>query len=63
MCKQLGFSDAAKATVESFFGDVGPSFSYDDVACNGNEKTLDNCLHGDQHNCQKEEAAGVVCIA
>ena len=62
MCKQLGFSDASEATIESFFGQVEASFSYDNVACNGYEKELDDCYHEDDHNCNGEEAAGVKCI-
>ena len=61
MCKQLGFSDASQATIESFFGQVEASFSYDNVACNGNEETLDDCYHDDDHNCSGVEAAGVIC--
>ena len=62
MCKQLGFSDASQATIESFFGQVEASFSYDNVACSGNEKELDDCDHENYHNCNQEEAAGVICI-
>ena len=62
MCKQLGFSGVSQATSVSFFGIVEPSFSYDDVVCNGSENVLYDCLHNDKHNCGGGEAAGVVCV-
>jgi hypothetical protein len=63
VCKQLGFSNASFATFESFFGQVEPNYSYDNVACNGNEQALNDCQHDDDHNCNELEAAGVICIA
>ena len=62
VCKQLGFSNASHYTFSSYFGNVETPFSYDNVACNGHEKTLDDCPHDDVHNCGEEEAAGVICI-
>lgn len=33
----------------------------DDVACQGNETSLVNCVHSTKHNCIPREAAGVNC--
>ena len=61
MCRDLGYSGAMEFTVESKFGRVDSDFSYDDVSCSGNEKTLDDCGHEDEDNCSEEEGAGVIC--
>jgi len=43
VCKQLGFTGGALSTrCCSSFGSVPDKFSYDDVKCNGAEKTLDS---------------------
>jgi len=43
VCKQLGFAGGALSSrCCSSFGPVPDKFSYDDVKCNGAEKTLDS---------------------
>jgi len=65
VCKQLGFLGAARATIESEFGNVHDTFSYDNVDCYGTEDALDDCTHvnEDEENCSGNEAAGAICIA
>ena len=61
VCRQLGFSGAASATIDSHFGNVPTDFAYDNVNCSGNEDALDECTHLDSENCDLTEGAGVIC--
>ncbi len=57
----MGFSNALEFTVESKFGEVSSDFSYDEVSCEGTEKSLEDCQHQDFADCGTQEGAGVVC--
>ena len=61
VCKQLGFSGASAFHTESFYGNVDHIFSYDDISCESNDGTLDDCNHSNFENCGPNEAAGVNC--
>jgi hypothetical protein len=61
VCKQLNFTGAVAVHSESFYGHVNHIFSYDDISCNSNEGTLDDCLHSNSENCSPIEGAGVQC--
>ena len=49
------------ATAGSFYGYVPEQFSYDEVECKGYEESIDECPHKNEHNCNQNEGAGVVC--
>ena len=58
----LGFNaEYAVATNKSEYGNVEPNFIMDEVKCNGNEETLEDCEHNLTHDCKGKEAAGVIC--
>ena len=58
----LGFNaEFAVATNKSEYGNVEPNFIMDEVKCNGNEETLEDCEHNLTHDCKRKEAAGVIC--
>ena len=62
VCYELGFNYGAESmTIESHFGPVPDTFSYDDVICNGSENALDECNHITAENCGSTEGAGVIC--
>ena len=62
VCKMLGFNaEYAVATNKSEYGNVEPNFIMDEVKCNGNEETLEDCEHNLTHDCKGKEAAGVIC--
>jgi len=61
VCKQLGYTDAARFTTGSSFGLVSGNFSYVNVHCSGYEKNIDQCPHSNSHNCDPYSGAGVVC--
>ncbi len=61
VCKQLGYSGAIAHFSSSSLGSVYAGFSYDDVKCTGTERTLDECVHSNVHNCGPNEGAGVEC--
>ena len=53
--------DGAVAVGESRYANLGTDFIMDNVACQGDEISLDLCLHQEEHNCGSTEAAGVIC--
>ncbi|KAJ8022250.1 MAM and LDL-receptor class A domain-containing protein 2 [Holothuria leucospilota] len=64
VCRQLGYQEAEEALSNAYFGQgVGPIWM-DDVHCNGNENSLDQCTHRGfgSHNCVHSEDAGVRCV-
>ena len=61
VCRQLGFAGVDRATRESEFGTVSSQFAMDNVRCQGNETSLDQCRHKSGDDCDGHEAAGVVC--
>ena len=60
VCRMLGFS-FGKAVTSSHFGVASTDFMMDDVFCSGQETSLLDCPHSTSHNCQADEAAGVIC--
>ena len=60
VCRQLGCHSGV-ATVESFFGDVPNQFAMDNVACEGNEDTIQQCGYATYEDCEFREGAGVEC--
>ena len=61
VCRQLGFFGIQQITVGSHFGFTSGNFSMDDVACRGNETSINDCLASKTEDCFGGEAAGVVC--
>ncbi|XP_043522587.1 uncharacterized protein LOC122535258 isoform X6 [Frieseomelitta varia] len=66
ICKELGFVlGALEVTPGGFFGNMDPPtrFMVDQLKCRGNETSLRECDFDGWgvHNCQPEEAVGVVC--
>ena len=61
VCKQLGLGPAITATKNSFFGLAEGSFGMDNVECLGTENGLRDCKFSETPNCEKGEAAGVIC--
>ncbi len=61
VCRQLGFSGADRYLTASSFGSVPNRFSYDEVVCNGNESSVQECQHQDHDDCYPDEGAGVIC--
>ena len=62
VCRQLGFSRASEATINSHFGSVPDEFAFDDVFCSGNEAALTECAYVSDDNCNSIEGAGVICV-
>ena len=65
VCHQLGYERAMFALGLAIFGEGSGPIYYDDVACNGTEARLADCLHPGIgiENCNHSEDAGVVCYA
>ncbi|XP_077267025.1 uncharacterized protein LOC143900014 isoform X4 [Temnothorax americanus] len=66
ICKELGFDlGALEVRPGGFYGNLDPPtrFMVDQLKCRGNETTLRECdFNGwGVHNCQPEEAVGVIC--
>lgn len=62
VCRQLGFPHGAiSANCCSVFGNVHAQMVYDLVNCNGNEETLNSCMHLNTPLCDSTHAAGVSC--
>ncbi|XP_026825303.1 uncharacterized protein LOC105281160 isoform X1 [Ooceraea biroi] len=66
ICKELGFIHGAlEVRPGGFYGNLDPPtrFMVDQLKCRGNETTLRECdFNGwGVHNCQPEEAVGIVC--
>ncbi len=61
VCRQLGFLRAVQITAKSKFGEVSETFSFDDLGCSGNERTIQDCAHVTTDDCNGSEGAGVVC--
>ncbi|XP_071839533.1 scavenger receptor cysteine-rich domain-containing protein DMBT1-like isoform X3 [Apostichopus japonicus] len=63
VCRQLGYSGGGSALGFAYFGEGITPILLDNVQCNGNEKSLNDCVKNDigAHNCAHSEDAGVVC--
>ena len=61
VCNQLGLGAAVAATKNSFFGLAEDEYGLDNVECTGIEASIFDCPYSTIHNCQKNEAAGVIC--
>ena len=60
VCRQLGFGGAARISVGSEFGKVDNHFAMDEVRCNGNESSIQECEYSLEDNWMCK-GAGVVC--
>ncbi len=61
-CRQAGYSSfGAIPRVGAFFGQGRGDIFLDDVACNGTEERLTDCMSAATHNCVHSEDAGVTC--
>uniref|UniRef100_A0A3Q2T3M3 Neurotrypsin n=1 Tax=Fundulus heteroclitus TaxID=8078 RepID=A0A3Q2T3M3_FUNHE len=63
VCRQLGYSGVAKARVMAYFGEGTGPIHVDNVKCNGEERSLADCIKQKPgtHNCRHSEDAGVIC--
>ncbi|KAM4650663.1 scavenger receptor cysteine-rich domain-containing protein DMBT1-like isoform 2-T2 [Discoglossus pictus] len=63
VCKQLNCGLPTSAPVKGFYGLGTGNIWLDDVACKGDEPSLENCdaLPWGKHNCKHNDDAGVVC--
>ena len=64
VCRQLGLPyNAAQAIHGAFFGKGSGYKSLDDVECNGDESSLDQCHHSGwrDHSCGWNKDAGILC--
>ncbi|XP_058789027.1 uncharacterized protein LOC131662991 [Phymastichus coffea] len=66
ICRELGFNlGALEVRPGGFYGNMDPpeSFMVDQLKCRGNESTIRECDFDGwgNHNCEPEEAVGVVC--
>ncbi|XP_018017480.1 lysyl oxidase homolog 2 isoform X3 [Hyalella azteca] len=64
VCKGLGFPDVNQVTYNGFYGHIRHQYWLDNLFCFGNEKNISSCKHDGwgKHDCQPDEAAGVVCM-
>ncbi|XP_072196689.1 neurotrypsin-like isoform X2 [Excalfactoria chinensis] len=63
VCRQLGFSGAAKARAMAYFGEGQGPIHLDSIECRGTEHALGQCVRPDTgiHSCWHSEDAGVIC--
>lgn len=63
ICRQLGYTNAEKATLAASFGGGSGVIWLDDVMCDGTEPSIFTCPSSEwgDHNCEHTEDAGVIC--
>uniref|UniRef100_A0A3P9H0A6 Neurotrypsin n=1 Tax=Oryzias latipes TaxID=8090 RepID=A0A3P9H0A6_ORYLA len=63
VCRQLGYSGAAKARLMAYFGEGTGPIHMDNVNCIGDERSIADCIKQmpGTHNCRHSEDAGVIC--
>ncbi|XP_014253217.1 lysyl oxidase homolog 2 [Cimex lectularius] len=63
VCSKLGY-ELSRPTYASYFGEPRGNYLMDNLYCDGSEKNLSSCRFDGwgNHDCEKDEAAGVVCI-
>ena len=63
ICRQLGYPSASQAWRGAHFGQGSGPILIQNVACNGDELTIDQCEHVGWYtdSCRHEDDAGVVC--
>ncbi len=67
ICRQLNYTENVNSSLaigRGFFGQGQVPIHLDDLMCEGDERTLLECIHNGVglHNCGHAEDAGVVCI-
>ena len=65
VCRQLGYTTAARRSVNAEFGQGTGRIWRDDVGCSGTESRLSSCSasYWGSHNCYHSDDAGVVCAS
>uniref|UniRef100_A0A8C5S544 SRCR domain-containing protein n=1 Tax=Laticauda laticaudata TaxID=8630 RepID=A0A8C5S544_LATLA len=63
VCKQLACGEAVQALPNAAFGEGTGNIFLDQVQCQGNESSLEDCSHKPWgvHDCLHKEDAGVIC--
>uniref|UniRef100_A0A803SNR6 SRCR domain-containing protein n=1 Tax=Anolis carolinensis TaxID=28377 RepID=A0A803SNR6_ANOCA len=63
VCRQLGCGNAIEAPISAEFGEGSGNIHMNNVNCQGNESSLEDCSHDGWgvHNCHHKEDASVIC--
>ena len=65
VCRQLGYGSALEVHSNAFYGEgsFDSRIWLDDVDCDGNEDSIDQCRHTTwgNHNCGHDEDVGIRC--
>merc|ERR1719201_3282745 len=61
-CKQMGWEDGRYWDPNNKGWSWSVRYSMDDVRCNGEERTLDQCSFIETHNCYASAVAGAECL-
>lgn len=62
VCRQIGFPGAVEALRNARFGQGQGLIHLDDVACNGQERSILDCPRSSSEDCGHSEDAAVVCL-
>ena len=65
VCRQLGYGPPIAVRYRAYYGQGSGQIWLDNLKCNGNESTIEECLHAGwgMHDCEHDEDAGVECAA